>query len=516
MKIDQLLNLPWWVKSIVAGVLLGLSFPPFPFPFLIIPAFLIFLHLADHARSISHTLYLVYPGMVIWNIIATYWLMMATVAGGVAAILANAVIMTLPLGIFHFCRKKFSTLLPAILIFPASWVSYELLHHRWDLAWPWLVLGNAFSSFPPIIQFISFTGVLGLSLWILVITSLLYLFLKQREKKIGLALISVFVFPIVISVFQTAFYTSPENQSTLNVAILQPNYDSYQSNSGFNSEEEAIDDLIAFASKHAKGSDLIVWPENGFEGSSYPHSFLHRRLKDSARVWDAALIGGLTLIDTYPADKTPKVFRFSRGGNPYDFFNAAGYWSPRGEHTFYKKHNLVPIVERLPFSAFLKTIDAGDWVNWQEIIGYGKGDDMVFMPAGSDSTYALICYDSVFPNWNRRHVKNGAGITTIITNDGWWGKTSGHIQHFEFARLRAIETRRTVIRSANNGISGIINPLGEVTAITGYWERDAIKATVSLSEEITFYTRYGDWIGWFSFIFALLGFGFAAIRGFKK
>lgn len=516
MKIDRLIQLPWWIKSVSAGILLGLSFPPFPFPFLIIPAFLIFLHLAEHARSVPHTLYLVYPGMVMWNIVATYWLMMATVAGGVAAILANAVIMTLPLGIFHFCRKRLSSLLPPLLIFAASWVGYELLHHRWDLAWPWLVLGNAFAPFPSIIQWISVTGVLGLSLWVLLITALLYLFLKEREQKVGYALTAVFAFPIIISVIQLISYSAPENQPELDVAILQPNYDSYQTNSGFATEEDAIDDLILYASEQAKNSDLIIWPENGFEGSSYPHSFLHRRLKDSARVWDAALIGGLTLIDTYPQDQVPKVFRFSRGNRPYDFFNAAGYWSPEGEHTFYKKHNLVPIVERLPFSAFLKTIDVSEWVNWQEIIGYGKGSGQVFMPAGSDSTYALICYDSVFPNWNRKHVKNGAGITTIITNDGWWGETSGHIQHFEFARLRAIETRRTILRSANNGISGIINPMGEVTANTSYWVRDAIHAKVPLSEEITFYTRHGDWIGWGAFVFMLAGFGYTLLRRFRQ
>src|SRR5690606_26476510 len=87
---------------------------------------------------------------------------------------------------------------------------------------------------------------------------------------------------------------------------------------------------------------------------------------------------------------------------------------------------------------------------------------------------------------------------------GWWGSTSGHIQHYDFARLRAIETNRSVIRSANNGISGMIHANGEIHSKTAYWERTALRIQVPVYSNMTIYVRFGDWIGYFSTILIIL------------
>src|SRR5699024_3395289 len=107
---------------------------------------------------------------------------------------------------------------------------------------------------------------------------------------------------------------------------------------------------------------------------------------------------------------------------------------------------------------------------------------------------ALICYDSVYPGWVRQFVQKGAGFVSIITNDGWWGHSSGHLQHFAYARLRAIALQRWVVRSANNGISGIIAPDGSVKVQTDYWTRTAFRHEVRILHELTFYARWGDWL----------------------
>jgi apolipoprotein N-acyltransferase len=92
----------------------------------------------------------------------------------------------------------------------------------------------------------------------------------------------------------------------------------------------------------------------------------------------------------------------------------------------------------------------------------------------------------------------------VITNDAWWGNTPGHKQHFLYAKLRAIETRRTILRAANTGFSGIINEKGEVIYKTRYEERTAIRAIVYPNEKITFYVKYGDYIAYLGLsIFAL-------------
>jgi apolipoprotein N-acyltransferase len=120
-------------------------------------------------------------------------------------------------------------------------------------------------------------------------------------------------------------------------------------------------------------------------------------------------------------------------------------------------------------------------------------------------TPGLICYDSVYPAWVRGFVLRDATFLTIITNDGWWGNTSGHRQHFAYARLRAIEFNRWIARSANNGISGIIAPNGSVKHETDYWERAGFTARIQNITDQTFYTRFGDWLPQLCLFFVSIG-----------
>jgi apolipoprotein N-acyltransferase len=155
---------------------------------------------------------------------------------------------------------------------------------------------------------------------------------------------------------------------------------------------------------------------------------------------------------------------------------------------------LVPIVERLPFVEFFNAIDFLGLVDWGSIQQFGKGDspDMIHTP--NLTTPGLICYDSVYPSWIREFVQKDASFLTIITNDGWWGNTSGHLQHFAYARLRAIEFERWIARSANNGLSGVIAPNGEIIRQTNYWVRTGFTETIINRNSKTIYTQFGDWL----------------------
>ncbi|MFY0685502.1 MAG: apolipoprotein N-acyltransferase, partial [Balneola sp.] len=105
---------------------------------------------------------------------------------------------------------------------------------------------------------------------------------------------------------------------------------------------------------------------------------------------------------------------------------------------------------------------------------------------------------------------------TIITNDGWWGNTSGHHQHFAYARLRAIEFDRWVVRSANNGFSGIIDPEGNVLQKTNYWERTGFNFDVPSKSTTTFYTQFGDWLSYFCLMMSMGAFAFVLVRKYKR
>ena len=106
----------------------------------------------------------------------------------------------------------------------------------------------------------------------------------------------------------------------------------------------------------------------------------------------------------------------------------------------------------------------------------------------------LICYESVFGEYVTEFVKKGADMLFVITNDGWWGNSPGHKQHLEFSKLRAIETRRSVARSANTGISGFINQRGDIVEQSKYWEQTALRNTIKTNDKLTFYVQYGDYL----------------------
>ncbi len=496
-----------WAVSILAGVLLGLSFPPINLAFLSIPAFLLLFKLVDETKSNKELAYYSYFGFVIWNLITTYWLMMASLAAGVAAILANSLLMVIPLLLFRFFSKKLNSAYLIALLQAAAWVSYEYLHHHWDLAWPWLAIGNAWSNFTPIIQYISVTGHLGITFWVILSSALLHQYLKRKESPIAIISGAVFLIFPLLSLFGY-FGKGEEADSYTEVAIIQPNHDSYQRYGGMSGMAEVVDSLFSITEKTiTENTGLIVWPENAIEGQIYLNSGISRQISNAALRWNSAFIVGTGLVELY--DNPPKLYRGFIQGHAYNIFNSALYVDKNGHVSHYNKANLVPIVERVPFLDFLSSIDIFDWVNWGEIGGYGKGNEASTLVGDSFITGGPVCYDSVYPAWIREFVKNDSNFITIITNDGWWGRTSGHHQHFAYARLRAIEFDRWIVRSANNGISGIIDNKGKVLVKTDYWERTGFVYDVPSLKNQTIYAKYGDWFSYLMLVFTFFGWGYS-------
>lgn len=517
-----LLKSPWFI-SVLAGLLLACSFPTIGVPFLLFPAFILLFTLAEKADSGKQLAYWSYPAFVIWNLLTTYWLMFATFGGGLAAILANAVLMTIPLA---WMRKvlisTYSFYLKAL--FAASiWTLYEFLHFNWDLAWPWISLGNAFGDYPKLVQFIEFTGQLGITFLVIVISVFLFEISKQfksvelpwwkhflyfYDSKTKRPLLgSVLYLCLAIVGFSLILYFKNANVQTTKlaeIAVIQPNYDSYLPDAGFTDYDISQKNLLQLAdSARTDSTRLILFPENSIQPLISLHSPITREMSDSAFNWNLTLVSGLNEIFYYENDSAPRVYRGIRYGKAFDVFNSSFVWQANGTTTPYRKYNLVPIVERIPFVNFLAWIDVFKWVDWGSIAGFGKGNEVVNASFEGGSASILICYDSVFPNWSRKYVLEGANLIGIITNDGWWGNTPGHEQHFSFGRLRAIESRRSIARSANNGISGFILPSGEVLKRTTYWTRTYVRESIPLRNDLTFYVRFGDWIGWISLAFVL-------------
>lgn len=502
-------NLFWdhkWALSLSASVLFALSFPPFDLSLLQLPALLFMIRVALLCDTKKQVLLYTYPGFVLWNLFSTYWLIMATVAGGVAAILANALIMVLPMLLIRgFFRSGLSPLAAAVLS-ASAWVSYEFLHHRWDLAWPWLTLGNAWSNHTALIQYISWTGVFGISFWMVGSAALFYAWLVESSRKYLIIFFSfLFLFPLLSLLNLSG--AEPENSEPIEVVIVQPDSDSYMQFGGHGSIDELMRKLITLSdSARSENTDIIIWPENAVDTFLTENSPVISAISDSMRAWNTSLITGSGFADFYNQTETmPQVTRQSSTGRHYNMYNSALLITDDGLESVYKKGRLVPIVERFPFVNFFNRIDLFNLVDWPQISGYGKGYDATLFDAGSSQTSPLICYDSVFPEWVNEFVDDGAQFLTIVTNDGWWGDSHGHIQHFAFARLRAIEHRMWVARSANNGISGVISPDGKVQVQTEYQTEDAFRYTIYTNPEKTVYSRYGDWVGFLSVMLLVFG-----------
>ncbi|MEX1010435.1 MAG: apolipoprotein N-acyltransferase [Balneolaceae bacterium] len=503
-----------WLLSLTAGVLLGLAWPPVNLPILQFPAFLLLFMLLKHCRTVREVILYTYPGLILWNTITTYWLVMATLTGGIAAILANSLLMLIPL---LWIRKLMHSSAQAFWFAPvaaAVWTSYEFLHHRWDLAWNWLALGNGWAELPYLVHYISWTGYLGISFWIVLTSAFLWQAVRQPvPRRLYMLLASILIFPLLSML---AMNTTPNPESPhppIEVAVIQPNLDSYIDLGGFENADEVVTSLLEQTNVvRTRNTRLILWPENALESVVTLDSRHVDRIRDSVRVWNSTLITGSGYLQTYE-ERVPKVVRGYRNGVPWNVYNAALHFSPDGQVSVYKKGRLVPVVERLPFAEFFQGLDRAGWVDWGSLTGYGRGEEAVNFPVGPLYTPALICYDSVFPEWVREFVTGGADFLTIITNDGWWGYTSGHIQHFAFARLRAIETQRWIARSANNGISGIIGPDGTIHRKTDYWVQDAFTATIEPNSRLTPYMRFGDWFNLLVLALALLG---SLIPAFRK
>jgi len=139
----------------------------------------------------------------------------------------------------------------------------------------------------------------------------------------------------------------------------------------------------------------------------------------------------------------------------------------------------------------------------------------VFVNKKGIKTAPIVCYESIYGAFVTEYVRNGAQFLSILTNDAWWGKTQGHQQLFSYARLRAIENRRAIARSANTGISGFINTKGEILQTLAYEEQGALTGVVPLNSQLTFYSIYGDYLARLAiFLFGL--FFFIALSGRLK
>jgi apolipoprotein N-acyltransferase len=217
------------------------------------------------------------------------------------------------------------------------------------------------------------------------------------------------------------------------------------------------------------------------------------------------LVFGVTSYKIYPDKNNATPSARTKGDTTFDVFNTAIFAGKNGQPQIYHKSKLVVGVEKMPFAKYLGFL--GDLVikvgGTSNSLGR-QNEPSNFISKDKIQVAPVICYESVFGEFVTQYVKKGAGLIFIITNDGWWKNTPGYHQHLSFASLRAIETRRSIARCANTGISCFINQRGDILQATEWWVPAAIKGTINTNDEMTFYVRFGDYIARISLFVSVL------------
>ena len=473
-----------------------------------------------------------YSAFVIWNAITTFWVCNATVGGGLFAIFANALQMSLVFGLFRLSKKKFKGALPYIFL-AVTWIAWERFYFDAEISWPWLVLGNSFARTTWAIQWYEFTGTLGGSLWIWACNlSLFGLFVSLSDGRFfvwngkaraaalgGYAVLLIAPF-IVSSAVGRQYKDSMTAEDMLPVVIVQPNIDPYNKFQAMTQDQQnaLLEGQIASSLKERKADSaavsplLVVAPEtftSDIVCGDYPRSRTWRRFTSFLSDYPGVnMLFGASSYDYIYQDERPSyTARNLRDGLWVESHNSALMIDGTARTDIFHKSKLVVAVEHTPYPRIFCPIDdllggvMGRCVGQEEInLLEVKGADDSSVPVG-----CAVCYESVYGEYYTDYIRKGARAMAIITNDAWWGNTPGYRQHLSYASLRAIETRRAIARCANTGISAIISPSGEILQPTPWWEPAVIESSIPLRDDITFFVSHGDITGRLcTFLFILL------------
>lgn len=508
-----------WILVVLSSALLSIPFLVPHCGFLALVGFVPLL-CADRIASATGTRHFWiwhYSCFLLWNLAATFWVCFSTVGGGLFASFANALQMSLVFGLFRLSKKRFGGVLPYIFL-AFAWLAWEHLYYDAQISWPWLVLGNSFARSIGSIQWYEFTGVLGGSLWIwasnLAVFGLMAsfaddLWLRWNAKAktaVVAGLVAVIAGPFILS--SVIWNKYEEKEDPVEVLVLQPNIDPYQK---FEQLSQAEQNEIALAQIEEVFPDstafdaptLILTPET-FANDVITNDWkLSSSLKAYAdmlgRHRNANLLFGASSYDYVYGQKAPdRLARKVGNGVWLTSHNSAMIMDASNRPEICHKSKLVVGVEMIPYPSVFEPIDRalggvmGRCVGQKEIsnLNMRSADGDKLIPVG-----CAICYESVYGDYCSGYARKGARLLTVMTNDAWWGDTPGYHQHLSYSSLRAIENRRSLARSANTGISALINQRGEIVARTSWWQKETLHGTLNLNGKKTFFTRHGDYIG---------------------
>ena len=495
--------------SLTSGLLLGLPWSVSPLFFLIFIAWVPLLLLEEKTREHSNSYILfnyAFAGFLLWNILGTWWITQAQWLGGILIILANSIMQALVF--WSISRVRISLNIPLMFPFVIIWMGYEHFHESWDLAWPWLNLGNALATAPRLIQWFEYTGVRGGTLWIILINLGIFKMVETYRKRglrsivpTGIVTILLIFIPVLVSC--QIFDNFKQEGETVNVALVQPNLDPYTEKFIPEMQTRHLEEFFRTADSICdKETDYLFGPETLIiqqidEKNPYASPYYRQLLDFQGKYPKLNCLVGVHSYQKTGKDVPPGSRFNQEEGFFYEAFNTALFLSPGSAPQFYHKTKLIPLFERMPFVQYLGFLGKYSL----ELGGYSgtyslRQENHTFVsPDTSVGILPIICFESVFGPYCARNLPETKSFICMITNDGWWKNTPGYRHHYNFSPVRAIECRRDLVRVANTGISALIDAKGMVIARTPWREKTTLKGQIYLRQGRTFFARHGDYFG---------------------
>jgi len=487
----------WWLP-ILCGFLYALPHPPFnsmlhpiftPMPIFAFTALIPLLFFATRKprrRALVHS----YLYCVALTLGQYYWIGFVTAEGYWILILIGVVLIALGFGAYAFIAalayRFFAARLPrfCVIVYPAVWTLIEYGRTMTDLAFPWAYTGYSTVGILPLAQFASFTGVWGLSYIVVLGNVVIWELLRavRAKENVQQKWLNVGVWAaLAIGIFVWGIFRMhidhTDNSKTVKVALMQSYMDQFHWKS--NSLDTALtisDSMVSVAAKTSP--DVIIFPESALL------CYLDRRpdIRRQVLSWvndtkKPIIVGSLHWENA------------ATGLNDdYDVYNTV-FMADSEKLTPYHKIMLVPFSEAMPFAMRFPILSRVKLLS-----GFKRGnEETLFRISENIEAAPYICYEIIFPSFVRRRLTGSTNLLVNVTNDGWFGRSSGPYQHAAMAQTRSIENGITLARAANSGISMFVDQYGRVLSKSKLYTREIITGDIPTFRIITFYTRFGDW-----------------------
>ncbi|MDZ7319008.1 MAG: apolipoprotein N-acyltransferase, partial [candidate division KSB1 bacterium] len=469
MKRDLLL-------ALTTSVLFSLAFPPLRLGFLAYIALVpLFILLAE--KNYRQAIRWGFITGFFMNLGTLYWISWVTVPGAIAAILYLPIYTVIYALLHTLLRQR----LPEKYFYwcvPFLWTGVEYLRSLGVLGFPWSSLAYTQTYYLSLIQYVSFTSVYGVSLWVATINVVIWLLWQStsRSKKLLLLFITLLLIFIIPWIYGQLVLPDPSkvNEEKIRVGLIQGNIDPFLKwDDAFLQENLMIYDRLSREAAQQQ-PQLLIWPETAVPDYLRISSLYLNGIRKLLADIHTPLITGAPDFE-YQADQS------------YLAYNAVFLLTPAQDSLpCYRKMHLVPFGERVPFTEsfpflkdFLERLEMGEG-------NFSPGNKVVsFTVPILDNEHSgatqmslrhhilapvVICFESLFPEIVRQFIQNGADILIIVTNDAWFKRSAAPFHHAQVAIFRAIENRISIARCANTGVSMFIDPYGRTIQATSIFE----------------------------------------------